>query len=232
MIKKFYFTLLLLFYYNITYTQVGIGTSKPDPSSVLDLESANKGISLPNVALTAEDDATTIKNPKKGLIVFKSVETNIPEGLYYNSGNSTTPNWKHLKPLKTTGVTTVKIPFGKADINKTLKLNDIEIRYNPDTKTSQIRSVKGDKLTYNVFIMENWKWDEGGSGTFRNAYSGNDNCKLSETFTNICRSTVVNTTLGTKSESNDIWIYIDDTTYHYYFCLVDGNYTSLILEKF
>lgn len=159
MIRKFYFALLLLFYYNITYAQVGIGTSIPDSSAMLDLESTNKGISLPNVALSDNNDATTISNPKKGLLVFKPGENSIPEGIYFNAGNATTPKWKKLKKAD---ITTVKIPFGKADVNKTLKLNDIEVRYNPSTLKTQIRSTTNSSIKYNVFIMENWKWGEGG----------------------------------------------------------------------
>ncbi|APD06772.1 hypothetical protein UJ101_01253 [Flavobacteriaceae bacterium UJ101] len=227
------FILLFFIISNIKNAQVGIGTHTPDESTVLDISSNNKGISLPNINLTAKNDSTTISNPKKGLLIFKPSNDSISDGFYYNSGNSTDPNWLHLHGLSSSErKTIVKLPLDKVNKNNVLILNDIEIRYNPDTKTSQIKSVTGDELIYNVFIMENWKWDEGGSGTFRNAYSGNNNCKITGTFTNICRGTMVNTTRGTKSEANDFWIYIGDDTYHYYFSLVNGNYASLILEKF
>ncbi|WP_370897235.1 hypothetical protein [Chryseobacterium gossypii] len=48
---------------------VGIGTSSPDPSSILELSSANKALLLPRVSLTSTLDATTIANPAKGLLV-------------------------------------------------------------------------------------------------------------------------------------------------------------------
>ncbi len=211
---------------------MGIGTSTPDPSSVLDLKSTDKGISLPNVALTAQNDAATISNPKKGLLVFKPGETSLPEGFYYNAGNATTPDWKRLeKSNNTEGITTVKIPFGSTDINKTLVLNSIEVRYNPSTRRAQIRSAIGSSINYNIFIMENWKWGEGGSDTYNNIYQGNNNCTATTSFTDICSSTTINNT-GTKSEFNDFWIYTGNTTYHYYLSVVGGTNASLVLEQF
>ena len=44
---------------------VGVGTSNPDPSSILDLTSTNKGVLTPRIA-----DTNSIASPARGLLVF------------------------------------------------------------------------------------------------------------------------------------------------------------------
>ena len=75
---------LLFFFSFIGFAQVGINTTNPDPSSILDISSSNKGLLVPRVALTDPTDQATILSPAKGLLVFKTGEdTNMPEGFYY-----------------------------------------------------------------------------------------------------------------------------------------------------
>lgn len=69
--------------------QVGIGTTTPDNSSVLELQSANKGLLVPRVALTGINDATTIPSPAKGLVVFNTTTNK----LQFNAGTSAAPVW-------------------------------------------------------------------------------------------------------------------------------------------
>jgi hypothetical protein len=74
--------------------QVGIGTTSPDVSALLDVTSSNKGISFPNINLLSETDATTIATPKVGLMVYNT-NTTLPcgRGLYFNNGTSVAPIW-------------------------------------------------------------------------------------------------------------------------------------------
>jgi hypothetical protein len=51
---------------------VGIGTSLPDSSSILDITSADKGILIPRVSLTSATDQTTILAPAVGLLVYNT----------------------------------------------------------------------------------------------------------------------------------------------------------------
>src|SRR5690554_4150720 len=75
---------LLFFFSFIGFAQVGINTTNPDPSSMLDISSSNKGLLVPRVALIDPTDQATILSPAKGLLVFKTGEdTNMPEGFYY-----------------------------------------------------------------------------------------------------------------------------------------------------
>lgn len=52
--------------------QIGIGTSTPDASAKLDIHATDKGVLLPNVALTSNTDQTTVANPAKGLLVYNT----------------------------------------------------------------------------------------------------------------------------------------------------------------
>lgn len=71
---------------------IGINTSTPHPSAVLDLKGPNKGFLPPAVRLKGRNDVETIVNPAKGLLVFNfSIIDNgvnsVDEGYYYFSGS-------------------------------------------------------------------------------------------------------------------------------------------------
>lgn len=76
-------TLLLLsgLLFGSINAQVGVGTSTPNPSSILDVNVNNlpangkKGLLLPQVALTGTNDVTTIPNPANGLLVYNTATT-------------------------------------------------------------------------------------------------------------------------------------------------------------
>ena len=57
----------LIFLPFINFAQVGIGTTNPDDSSILDITSNSKGLLIPRVT-TAQRDA--VVDPAKGLILF------------------------------------------------------------------------------------------------------------------------------------------------------------------
>jgi len=79
-----------------TYAQVGIGTTTPNASSVLDVSSSNKGIIIPQVTLTGTKDAITISNPANSLMVYCVGGGGLPEGYYYNKGTSASPVWARV----------------------------------------------------------------------------------------------------------------------------------------
>ena len=59
--------LLFTFFITSSYSQVGIGTTTPDASSILDMSSTTQGVLTPRMT-TAERVA--IASPAKGLLVF------------------------------------------------------------------------------------------------------------------------------------------------------------------
>ena len=65
-------------------SQVGINTSNPDPSSVLDITSTNKGLLVPRVTLTSVNDNSTIASPATGLLVWNKGDGGLStKGFYY-----------------------------------------------------------------------------------------------------------------------------------------------------
>lgn len=86
--------LLLLFFFTIvSNAQIGIGTSSPDASAVLDLTSTTKGLLLPRMTTVQQ---AAIANPAIGLTIFNTttgqIETNKGDGLggvlWYSNSSS------------------------------------------------------------------------------------------------------------------------------------------------
>ncbi|APD06769.1 hypothetical protein UJ101_01250 [Flavobacteriaceae bacterium UJ101] len=214
--------------------QIGIGTHSPDNSTVVDIVASDKGISLPQIQLISENDKTVIPNPKKGLLIYNN-GTSLPEGIYYNSGDPSSPTWTKLDGINSSsGSLVAKIPFSLASPDSVIELDDIQIRYNASKEGgySQIKSSSGTLYHYNTFIMENWVKSGSKDDGMYNAAS-NTTCTINGSFVNICEFT----SIGSANEFNDVWFYIDETktTYHYRVNLVKVSkkiYASQILEKF
>lgn len=62
-----------LFFVNPSTKQIGIGTTNPNQSAILDLNATNKGFLIPRVAIKGTTDITTIPNPAIGLFVYNTV---------------------------------------------------------------------------------------------------------------------------------------------------------------
>lgn len=93
--------LLVLSFANAQTGNVGIGTSTPDASTILDIKSTNKGLLIPRVALTSTTDATTIASPEVSLLVYNTATlgtypNNVVPGYYYNSGTKASPKWTRV----------------------------------------------------------------------------------------------------------------------------------------
>lgn len=80
---------------------IGIGTTNPNASSLFEVNATNKGVLIPQVSLTATNAASPITSPANSLLVYNSATAgtspyNVSPGYYYNSGSTTTPNWKRF----------------------------------------------------------------------------------------------------------------------------------------
>ena len=73
-----------------SFAQLGIGTTAPDASSVLDLTSISKGFLVPRMT-TAQ--LNSISNPANALLVY---QTNNTPGYYFNYGTPASPDWRML----------------------------------------------------------------------------------------------------------------------------------------
>ena len=76
-----------------------------DPgSAMLEVNSASKGILIPNVALTGITDVTTITLPAVSLLVYNTATvSDVEPGYYYNSGTAVSPVWTRLSTGTSTG---------------------------------------------------------------------------------------------------------------------------------
>lgn len=101
--KKLLLTLLSLSSY-IMIGQVGINTTTPHESSILDITSTNKGLLIPRVSLTSTADATTITGTEAtSLLVYNTATvSDVTPGFYYwngtqwirfQTGNTTSNSW-------------------------------------------------------------------------------------------------------------------------------------------
>lgn len=113
----------------LSFSQVGIGTTTPDASSILDVESTDKGILIPRLT---DAQIAAIVNPAIGLMVFNT-STNM---FQYNSGSPSTPIWSAIQTsasssayfgsfiISSTGTTTITgLPFMPSQIKFTACAN-------------------------------------------------------------------------------------------------------------
>lgn len=99
--KNISLRLLLLFYY-VGFAQVGVGTT--NPAAALDITSANNGLLIPRVSLTAKNVTTPVVNPQGGALanatlVYNTATSgvapnNVTPGFYF--WETATLNWKPL----------------------------------------------------------------------------------------------------------------------------------------
>ena len=74
--------------------QIGIGTTTPNPSAALDIQSSSLGFLLPRVALQNVNDGGTISKPAPALLVYNTSNTLNGAGFYYNAGTAALPSWQ------------------------------------------------------------------------------------------------------------------------------------------
>ena len=86
--KKLLFTLLLLPL--ILQAQVGINTTTPDASSMLDINATDKGLLIPRVSIPNLNAASPITAPATSLLVYNT-NTTTGAGFYYWDGTKWTP---------------------------------------------------------------------------------------------------------------------------------------------
>lgn len=73
-----------------SHSQVGIGTTSPNPSSILEVSSSDKGLLIPRVDLDDVSTSTPITNPATGLLIYNDGGDEI-DGFYYWNGSEWTP---------------------------------------------------------------------------------------------------------------------------------------------
>lgn len=78
---------------SLSFSQVGVGTTTPAPGSMLDIESSDKGLLIPRIALSSTNNGAPITPaPSLGLLIFNTSTsgagaTAVSEGFYYWDGS-------------------------------------------------------------------------------------------------------------------------------------------------
>ena len=127
MIKKVILSSLIVSTFNIAKCQIGVGTTSPDVSSVLDVSSSNKGVLLPRVI----DPLTDISDPATGLIVFDVTKNCIA----INLGTSSNPEWSCLALGSGSGST--KVSFINCSLQGSGTLTE-SVKVSPGTVTQRV----------------------------------------------------------------------------------------------
>ncbi|GAA5086529.1 hypothetical protein GCM10023210_08500 [Chryseobacterium ginsengisoli] len=88
---KFFYTFTVLFLFVTHKAQVGIGTTTPSNSAVLELNSTNKGFLMNTIALTSITSPSPFGSNVEGMWVYNTATAGTPPnnvipGLYYNDG--------------------------------------------------------------------------------------------------------------------------------------------------
>lgn len=103
--KRFqiFFTIIALILFELCQSQIGIGTTTPDASAILDLSSENKGMLVPKMSLEKRD---LISLPAEGLLIYNTTTKGFN---YFQSGwKDFLPNYKTITAntvVSTTGAT-------------------------------------------------------------------------------------------------------------------------------
>ncbi len=67
--------------------QVGVGTSDPNPSALLDLTSSDKGLLIPRISLTQTTEAQPLQAHVPGMLIYNLADTlDVRPGYYINDG--------------------------------------------------------------------------------------------------------------------------------------------------
>lgn len=89
--KKYIYSLIAFAFFLLAKSQVGIGTTTPSSSAVLELNSSNKGLLLSSVSLSSTNVPTPFTSHIEGMWVYNTasagtIPNNVIPGLYYNDG--------------------------------------------------------------------------------------------------------------------------------------------------
>jgi hypothetical protein len=107
--KKMIYLMLLLMVLSAASmkAQVTIGSdADPDESAVLDLQSTDKGLLIPRIALDAIDSPAPLAEKVAGMVVYNTGEGTLKDtGIYYNDGT----NWIKIGNGELNGLTSVNV---------------------------------------------------------------------------------------------------------------------------
>ena len=183
--------------------QVGIGTTSPNASSMLDITSTNSGLLIPRVALVSTADVTTIASPITSLLVYNSGFA--PNGYYYWNGSvwvqlavGTNADWSLTG---NSGTSTATNFIGTTDdVDIVLKRFNIRAGFigNPVGATSTTLNVKNTTFGANSLLntAAGYRNTAIGSNVMTANTSGSRNVAIGDTALTSNTSGIENTAVG------------------------------------
>lgn len=92
LLKKISCFALILFFYNLSFAQVGIGTVAPNVDAALEIASSDQGVLLPRVALSATNTSAPLGAHVAGMTLYNtatagSAPNQVTPGFYFNDGS-------------------------------------------------------------------------------------------------------------------------------------------------
>lgn len=150
------FVIIALLCVDNSFSQVGIGTTTPDNSSILEVESTSQGILVPRLTTAQENAITT---PATGLLIYN---TDCKE-FRFNRSTTPTPNWiktsrntsiKYSNNATDTSVNVNSNTAANAPIISTIEWNDDTTVYTANTALNNI-TVNEDgryRITINISL--------------------------------------------------------------------------------
>lgn len=115
----------LFFGFSNAQVKIGENPTSINPSSILEIESANKGFLMPRIALTATNSASPLASHVAGMVIYNTAtagtapNTVVP-GIYYNDGTRWIASSNTIASADTTDDAWVNNPTaGRVELGKT-----------------------------------------------------------------------------------------------------------------
>lgn len=169
-IRLLAFSFISLLMTTASKAQVGIGTSSPDASAMLQVESTTKGVLVSSMTQLQRQ---AIPTPAAGLIVYQNDGTS---GFYYNAGTSGSPSWVILLNGNSA--------LPAANITGTIATAQIANGAITPTKISSTGALTGQVLSYNGSSVA-WTTPGSGGGTFSGPTTNNTTANITSTVSDI-----------------------------------------------
>ncbi|GEQ86458.1 hypothetical protein ULMS_19660 [Patiriisocius marinistellae] len=183
------------------YSQVGVNTSSPDASSILDIVSTDKGILIPRMTEEGKNDIIT---PKKGLLIYQNNEA---EGFWYYDGSIWKPIDTKGEFTSSTGVvhnvTNIRqddFVFGSNSLNNIAGADD-DSRFLFDKGKSAFRVGYNNTSSWDNSEIGSFSFSAGSKGTASGTYAvtmGRENNATGSYAVSIGRSNTVSAVNGTS----------------------------------
>ena len=119
--------IVAILFFGLSNAQVKIGENPTsiNPSSILEIESANKGFLMPRIALTATNSASPLASHVAGMVIYNtatagSAPNAVVPGIYYNDGTRWIASSNTITSADTTDDAWVNNPTaGRVELGKT-----------------------------------------------------------------------------------------------------------------